>query len=344
MNYDQFLRRLPKAEMHMHLEGAMRKSTFFDLARKHGLPLPSQDPEVIYSYDNLVDFLKVFDLCCKAMRDREDFARVTYESLEDGHRKGNLRYIEMFFNPTAHTVEGSSFSDVMDGIIDGARAAQRDFGVRCALIPAIYRAHSPQVAQEMLEYLVQHYRDDIIGIGSDSLPGDGTEGLQHFVEQYHFAQRKGLKTTVHAAESKGTAQNFTFALDVLGVDRIDHGYDVLNDPAVFERALKDQIVFTTTPAATKIALHWPDYTRHPIREMIERGLNVTINSDDNTMFETDIGNEFATICPPMQIGVDKAIDLSLAGVDGSWLDESDKSALKREFEAEIAGLRAELAA
>lgn len=87
MNYDEFLRRLPKAELHRHLEGSMRKNTFFELSKKHGLSLPSEDPEVIYNYSNLVDFLKVFDLCCKALRDREDFTRVTYEALEDSHRK-----------------------------------------------------------------------------------------------------------------------------------------------------------------------------------------------------------------------------------------------------------------
>lgn len=342
MNYAEFLRRIPKAELHIHYEGSIRRNTFFDLANKNGVNLPSNNPEKIYHYDTLVDFLKVYDLCSRVLKDREDFARVAYETLEDGVKGGNLRYREMFFNPTTHTVLGVRYETVIDGILDGIRAAEKDYGVRCQLIPAIYRAHSPAMAQEMMEALVATHRDHIIGMGSDALPDDGTEGLQHFVGTYQYAKKQGLRVTAHAAESHNTSRNFTYALDVLGCDRIDHGYDVLADDALVDRAVNEQVCFTACPTAMAVCLHWPDRAHQPFREMIERGINVTLNSDDPSMFDTDIGKEFETTCLAMDFGIDKATELALAGVNGSWLDEGEKKAMRKEFGREIAALRSEI--
>ncbi|MFD9899574.1 adenosine deaminase [Mesorhizobium sp. NPDC059025] len=342
MNYAEFVRRLPKAELHIHYEGSMRQKTFFELARKNGIPLPTENAEELYNYDTLVDFLKIYDLCAKAIRDQGDFARVAYESLEDGVKRGNLRYREMFFNPTTHTSEGVRYETVMDGMLEGIRAAEKDFGVRCRLIPSIYRAHSPRTAQEMMETLVQRYRDDIIGMGSDALPDDGTEGLQHFVKTYRYAKQQGLRVSAHAAESKNTSHNFTYALDTLGCDRIDHGYDVLASDDLVKRAVDEGIFFTCCLTAVAVTQVWPDLTRQPIREMAERGINITLNSDDPAMFNTDIGKEFVLGCESMEFSVDRAVQLALAGIDGSWLDETEKKSMRSDFEKEIAALRSEL--
>ena len=215
MNYREFLRRLPKAELHIHFEGSVRPGTFFELAKKHGLALPSEDPATFYAYDTLVEFLKVYDIVCRSIRDQEDFAlaALAYETLEDGVRLGNLKYREMFFNPTTHTREGISYRTILDGILEGTRAAERDFGVQCRLIPAIHRGHTPAEAVEMVEAMAKARCDEIIGLGSDALPDDGTEGLQHFTAAYALGRAKGLRLTAHCAESRGTEQNFTYALD-----------------------------------------------------------------------------------------------------------------------------------
>jgi adenosine deaminase len=342
MDYREFLRRLPKAELHIHFEGSVRPTTFFELARKHRLELPSEDPSTFYVYDTLVDFLKVYDIVCRSIRDQEDFARVAYETLEDGVRLGNLKYREMFFNPTTHTREGISWRTILDGILEGTRAAERDYGVKCRLIPAIHRGHTPAEAQEMVEAMLEARCDEIIGLGSDALPDDGTEGLQHFVGTYRYAKEMGLHVTAHCAETIGTEQNFNYALDVLECERIDHGYEVLRDNAMVERALDEGIWFTCCPSACAVALGWPDRANQPVRRMIELGLNVTLNSDDPPMFGTEIGREFVETCTAMKFGPDKAAELALNGVEGSWLDAGEKRAMRAEFEREIAELRSEL--
>ena len=339
-NYAEFLRRIPKVELHVHLAGSVRPSTFFAMAQKNQLELPDVAPEELYGYDNLLDFLKVYNLVSRSIRTREDFSRVTYESMEDGVKQGNLRYREMFFNPTAHALEGVDYRTMMDGILDGVRAAEVDYGARCRLIPAIHRRHSPDIAQEMMERLVEEYRDDIIGLGSDS--GDGTGRADQFLETYRFAQRHGLRTTVHAAESRNTAHNFSYAVDVLKCDRIDHGYDIVGHQTMVQRAKDDGLWFTCCPSALAVVLGWKDRANQPIRNMIELGLKVTLNSDDPPMFRTDIGNEFVETCIAMDFDDAEAEALCLGGIDASWLDDSEKRSMRGQFVRDIATLRAEL--
>ena len=131
MDYETFLRRVPKVELHCHLEGTVRASTAADQARKHGVQLPTDDVDKLYEYDTIYDFLKIYGLVTTTLVDRDDFARVAYETLEDGARLGSLRYREMFFNPTLHTKRGVPYATVVDGLVDGIRAAESDHGVRC---------------------------------------------------------------------------------------------------------------------------------------------------------------------------------------------------------------------
>lgn len=342
MNYDQFLRRLPKAELHTHYIGSVLPATFVELARKNGVKLPTEDPARLYAYDNIFDFLKVFDLVSLSIVDQGDFARVAYETLASGSRLGNLKYREMFFNPTSHTTLGIPYRTVVDGIIEGIRAAEKDYGVRCRLIAAIHRGHSPAAARAMIEEVLAVRRDEVIGLGSDALPADGSEWLSLFLETYAYAKKRGLRVSAHCAELPGTSANFTYALDVLKCDRIDHGYRVLDDPALLARAKDEGIWFTCCPTATSRVYGWPDMARHPIRAMVEKGLRVTLNSDDPPMFGTDIGNEYAVACAAMGFGPDKAVELALNGIEGSWLDDGEKRTMRRDFEREIESLRPEL--
>jgi len=165
----------------------------------------------------------------------------------------------------------------------------------------------------------------VIGLGSDALPDDGTEGLELFVETYAYAKQHGLKVSAHCAEQPGTAANFDFALDILKCDRIDHGYRVLDQPKVLARARDEGTWFTCAPTSTSQVYGWPDMSRHPI-----------------PMFKTDIGREFVVSCNSMGFDADKATELALNGVDGSWLDESERRTLRASFVREIAELRSQL--
>ena len=167
MNYDEFLRRVPKAELHCHFEGTVRPRTFADLAQKHGVELPTGDADKLYDYDSIYEFLKIFAMVSSTLVDQEDFARACYESIEDGVELGNLKYREMFFNPTLHTRRGVPYKTVVDGLVDGAQAAEQDLGVKCRLIADVYRQDPPELAREMVEQVLEHRRDEVIGLGMD---------------------------------------------------------------------------------------------------------------------------------------------------------------------------------
>ena len=139
MDLEEFLRRIPKVELHCHVEGAVRPATLAELAAANDVPLPSGSVDDLYHYDDLEGFLRIYELVCRSLRRREDFERVAYESLEDGVRTGALRYREMFFNPTLHTREGVAYVDIIDGLLDGIHAARSDLGVEGRLIPSVYR-------------------------------------------------------------------------------------------------------------------------------------------------------------------------------------------------------------
>ena len=341
MDRDGYLRRLPKVELHCHVEGTLRPATVVELAARHDIALPTTDVEEIYNYETIYEFLQIFRLVNSTVIDRGDFARVAYESLEDGVRSGNLRYREMFFNPTLHTTRGVAMATIIDGLVDGCRAAEADFGVRCFLIADVYRQDPPAMALQMTEEIIAHRRPELIGLGMDA--AEAPDPPEKFVESFQLAGRAGLHRTSHSAED-GPPVNIVTCLDVLGCERIDHGYHILDDPAVVARCRDEGVAFTCCPTSTAVVYGWPDLTTHPINAMMAAGLKVMLNSDDPTMFDTDIGEEFARFCGQNNLSAATVRRLVLNGVDATWLDDVDKASMRREFEVEIDALDRELSA
>jgi adenosine deaminase len=341
MELDEYLRRVPKVELHCHFEGTVRAATFADLARRHSIALPTDDVGALYLYDTIYEFLEIFALVSSTLIDREDFARAAYESLADGVTLGNLKYREMFFNPTLHTRRGIPLATVVDGLIDGIRAAETDHGVRCRLIADVYRQDDAGVATQMVEDILALRRPEIIGLGMDG--AEAPDPPEKFVDAYRLAGAGGLRLTSHACED-APAVNVTTCLDVLGCERIDHGYYVLDDAAVTARCRDSGIAFTCCPTSTAVVYGWPDLTAHPIKDMVAAGLKVTLNSDDPTMFHTDIGKEYVDLCGALGYGAAQVREFVLAGVDATWLDDTDRSTMRAEFAAELDRLDAELAA
>jgi adenosine deaminase len=330
---DEYLRRVPKVELHCHFEGTVRAATFADLAGKHGVELPTSDVDKLYDYDSIYEFLVIFAMVSSTLIDREDFARAAYESIEDGFKLGNLRYREMFFNPTLHTKRGVPYSTVVAGLVDGIRAAETDFGVPCRLIADVYRQDTAEEAREMVEQVLAHPYDELIGLGMDG--AEAPDPPEKFVESYRLAKSGGLRLTAHACED-APAKNIETCLDLLGCERIDHGYHILGDDALVDRCREEGITFTVCPTATAVCYFDPeDYTTHPIREMVDRGLKCMVNSDDPSMFHTDIGTEYVKMSRAAGWDVAKVKKLVLNGIDGAWLSEDEKRRMRQEFTVEL---------
>jgi adenine deaminase len=331
--------RIPKVELHCHVEGSVRPGTVVELARKAGRPLPVSDPTDLYRYDSLDSFLAIFWLVQETLVTREDWARIAYESLIDGAAHG-LRYREMFFTPARHMAAGMRLADIVAGLTDGIEAAEAAAPVRARIIADADRAFGPAAAMELVDGLGAVRRagggERVIGFGADS-----TElgvDLRAFAPAFDAARRLGLRRTCHAGEAVGAGpENIRTALDALGAERIDHGVAITEDPALVARAAAEGIPLTVCPTSNVIiANRYTSLREHPFLAMREAGVRVTINTDDPAMEELDIGLEYRNVAEAYGLDAAEMGRIAIEGIESTWLDDGERRALRSEFEAALA--------
>lgn len=327
---------IPKVELHCHVEGTIRPSTVVELARKAGRPLPVEDPLQLYRYDSLDSFLRIFWLVQETITSPEDWARAAYESLVDAAPHG-LRYREMFFTPARHLAAGQDLGAIVAGLTEGIAAAERATGVRCRLIADIDRTYGGKAGRELVERVGELRRvgraEYVIGIGLDS-----TElGVdpRDFAEAFALAPRFGLRRTAHAGEDTGP-ENIAAALDALGAERIDHGLAILGDAALTRRVAERRIPLTVCPNSNiLIANKFKRLEEHPFRRMREASLLATLNTDDPAMTDLDLGKEYRTVAKALDLDLRAMSAVALDGIEATWLDDSEKRALRAEFRTEL---------
>lgn len=329
------LKRLPKVELHCHVEGTMRPETVVALADKNGVELPSRDPTELYSYTSLDSFLEVFWLVQSVLGDRGDWARVAHESIVDGAEHG-LVHRETFFTPARHLDAGQDLADIVAGLAEGLEAAEDDTGVRALLIADVDRAYGPQAGREMVERLVELRRDGapgtdrVIGVGMDSteLGVDPTD----FVEAFTIAGAAGLRRTSHQGEVTPPT-TIQAGVDVLGCERIDHGLSLLDDDELAARFVDERIPLTVCPNSNiRIANAFPELAEHPFPRMREAGLLATLNTDDPALTELDLTEEYASVRDAFDYDWDEMVAIALDGVEATWLDEDEKRDLAARVE------------
>ena len=330
---------VPKVELHCHLEGTVRPSTVVELARKHGRDLPTEDLTDLYRFSSLNSFLEIFWLVQSLIGDRDDWARVAYEATLDAAPHG-LRYREAFFTPARHLEAGQSLAEIVAGLTEGTEAAERETGVRTALVCDIDRSYGPIAAVELAEDLVTLRRDGradrVIGLGMDSTER-GVDPAA-FAPAYEVARAAGLHVTGHAGEDTGP-ENIAAALEALQLERIDHGIAVVEDPALMERLAGARVPFNVCPSSNvAIANRYSSLAEHPLRRMRDAGLLVTINTDDPAMTGADLGREYRDVAEALGYGFDEMCRIAVEGIDATWLDDTDQRDLRRAFEETITQL------
>jgi adenosine deaminase len=334
-----YLQQIPKADLHCHIVGALRPGTLADLARKHGAALP-RPAQTLYEFADFYDFLKVLGIAAAVLREREDFAQLSYEALEDGYRRGRMLHAEFLFDPQYHLPNGVSYRTIVDGLVDGIRMARHAFGVSALLVPSFDRVIDPRGALEILDDILAYRPDEVVGIGLDGAERNGPPG--RFIEVYDKAGRAGLKRTAHVCEDNQTLEeapplHYAICRDRLKCDRLDHGYNLLADDAMIRRARDDGLFFNvcTVTSVTKNL----GRRRASIGRMVAEGLRVTVNTDDPAMFKTDLADSYQRLFADQPgWGLGQARTFSLAGVEASWLGDADKRRLRERFEAELAAL------
>ena len=330
---------LPKVELHCHVEGTIRPSTVVDLARKNGRSLPSEDPTELYRYTSLNSFLEIFWLVQELLADPDDWARAAYESIVDAAPHG-LRYREMFFTPARHLAAGQRLHEIVAGLTRGIERAEMDTGVRCMLICDIDRSFGPGPAAELVEAAVDMRRsgggERVIGIGMDST--ERGVDPRSFARAFATARGAGFHVTSHAGEDTGS-ENIATALEALQIERIDHGLAILDDPELVARVAEARIPLDVCPNSNVlIANRYQRLEDHPFRRMRQAGLLATLNTDDPAMTDLDLGREYRSVAAALEMAWHEMTAVALDGVEASWLDPSEKAAMRADFVREIAAI------
>jgi adenosine deaminase len=329
------LDRLPKVELHCHVEGTMRPRTVAHLAHKNGIPLPTSDPTDLYRYTSLDSFLDVFWLVQSTLVDRDDWARLAYESVIDGARHGMV-YRETFFTPARHLDAGADLADIITGLDEGLDAGQEETGARVMLICNIDKAYSPAAARQLVERLVELRRsgapgtDRVLGIGADSteVPDPSV-----FADAFVLAGKAGLRRTSHQGEETPPS-TIACGVDVLGCERIDHGLSVLDDPELAKRLADQRVPLTVCPTSNiRIANRYKRLEDHPFPRMREAGLLCTLNTDDPALIGLDLGYEYRSVMEAFDYSWEDMVDIALEGIEATWLDEAGKQSLRFAFRA-----------
>lgn len=334
MDLEQFVVALPKAELHLHLEGAVSAATAIELARKHGLPTKDfEDASKAFHFADLAEFLRAYDVICRSIVDADDFHRVTYDALARCAASG-ARYVEFFFSPPPHLEKGVAYGTMLDGITAGMRDAELDLHVHSRLVPAINRELGAAAAMKFLDFVLSDRRDEVIGIGLDYDEAGHPPGP--YAEVYKRAKNAGLHLTAHAGEN-GPSENVSTALDALGCERIDHGYHVIDDPALAAACRDRGTIFTVCPTTTTHTTTFRDLASpdHAIRRMSAAGLQLVINTDDPALFRTDLAREYTLASQRLGFTRKQLGEIALNGLRGSWLDETTKRKWTSEWKSEI---------
>lgn len=333
-----FLHALPKVELHCHLLGSVRHGTFADLNRAAGSPLTADEVREFYTRgEKPVGVLRVLRALDRLLlRQPEDLYRILFEYLQDAsaHR---VRYAEVFWNPTGTARDsGIAYAQALPAFRRALADAQAEIGIVGRLVPAIDREASPDEALEMVRWVLAQRCDEVVGIGIDYREVDRPPEL--FAEAYALARRHGLKTTAHAGEFGMPWHNVRTAVELLQVDRIDHGYTVVDAPEFAARCAERGIVFTVVPTNSYYLRTLPPERwalDHPIRRMPGLGLRIHPNTDDPTLHHVTPTGAWTMMHRDFGFSIAELRSFMHHGIDAAWVDPLTRQRWHGEFEREF---------
>ena len=316
-NLNQLAAQLPKAELHIHIEGSLEPAMMFDLAKRNDVDLPYPDVESIskaYNFNCLQDFLDLYYQGMSVLLTERDFHDLTWAYLQRCHEQ-NVVHCEIFFDPQGHTERGVGFEVFMSGFCSALDKAQAELGISSKLIMCFLRHLDEQSAFNTLE-AAEPYLGLIAGVGLDSSEMGRPPKL--FSNVFTRAGELGLKRVAHAGE-EGPPEYVYEALDLLNVDRIDHGNRSLEDKALVQRLVDEHMSLTVCPQSNLRLAVVKDMADHPIRKMLALGLNACVNSDDPAYFGGYMNENFDALIDAVGLTRDDIFQLTINGFESSWL-------------------------
>ena len=330
-----FIKALPKAELHLHIEGSLEPEQMFDMAERNDVSLPYKSVEDIraaYDFNNLQEFLDLYYAGMSVLQTQQDYHDLTYAYVKRV-AQDNCRHVEIFFDPQGHTERGVAFETVIDGILSGLDAGEAEFGVSSHLILSFLRHLSEEEAFETLAQ-ANPYLDRILGVGLDS--SEMGHPPSKFAGVFAKAAEQGLKLFAHAGE-EGPPEYVYEALDVLNVDRIDHGNRSLEDDDLVKRLAAENMVLTVCPLSNLKLCVVDKLENHPLKTMLDLGLKATVNSDDPSYFGGYLNDNYIRTADALGLTKSDILTLVKNGIEGAYISAARRDALLQEV-AEAAQL------
>jgi adenine deaminase len=331
---DTLIKRLPKCELHIHIEGSLEPELMLALARRNGVRLKYESVDAVrqaYRFRNLQDFLDIYYQGMSVLITEQDFYDLAFAYLQRAHAD-NVRHVEMFFDPQGHTARGIAFATVIGGLHRAIADAERQLGVRASLIMCFLRHLDEADAEQTLDSALA-FKDKIVGIGLDSSEtGNPPSKFKHV---FGRARAAGFFLTAHAGE-EGPPSYVWEALDVLGVGRIDHGNRSLQDQTLVGRLARERMALTVCPLSNLRLRVVPDLKQHPLRQMMEKDLIVTINSDDPAYFGGYVNDNYRAVSDALSLGRDEIVAIVRNGFQASLMTKSEKDAALAEVDRVLA--------
>ncbi len=332
---NDFIAGLPKAELHLHIEGSLEPEMMVALARRNGVTLPYADVEAVraaYSFTRLQDFLDLYYQGMSVLQSEQDFYDLTLAYLRRV-AQDNVRHVEIFFDPQGHTERGIAFETVIEGIDRALADGGRELGITSRIILCFLRHLSAEAAMATLEQAMP-YRGRIVGVGLDS--SEQGHPPAKFKEVFDKARAAGFLAVAHAGE-EGPPDYVWSAMDDLKVQRIDHGVRALEDPELVLELAKRKMPLTVCPLSNLRLCVVDDMTAHPLKMMLDRGLMVTVNSDDPAYFGGYMNDNYIAVRQALGLTNEELALIARNGFEASFLDDATKAQYVAEVEAYARG-------
>ena len=329
----ELIRALPKAEQHIHIVGATRPETLLWLMEESGRDAPFENLEEVerfFQYSDFDHFISVYSTVSKFIVDEGQFERITYEMLEDDARC-NVRYVEASFSAPDHVRQGLDYGLMLDAINRGIRRAREDFGIECNLRIDLVRNYGPDYGMEVLDW-IEGKGDNIVAVDI----GGSERGFppEPYKPVYSRAREMGLRLVAHAGEAAGP-ESIWGAVKQLDVERIGHGTSAIKDPDLMTYLRDNSVTVETCPVSNVRTNAVPSVREHPVRAFYDSGIRVTVNSDDPSMFGTDMNNEYVQLHGQLGFTVPELFQISLNAVDSAFILDEGKIRLREKFHEEI---------
>lgn len=326
-----FIENMPKAELHLHIEGTFEPELMFEIAKRNNIELPYADVEALrkaYDFSQLQDFLDIYYQGMNVLHKEQDFYDLTWAYLQRIHAQ-NVIHTEIFFDPQGHTSRGVPFETALNGIYRALEAGQQELGMSFGLIMCFLRHLDADDAMATLAQALPH-KDKIIGVGLDS--SELGHPPEKFTEVFEKAKAEGFLIVAHAGE-EGPPEYVYQALDLLKVDRIDHGNRALEDEALVKRLATEGMALTVCPLSNLKLCVVDNLKNHPMREMLQAGLKATMNSDDPAYFGGYMNENYLQLAEALSLTQEEIVTLGRNGFEAAFVSNDRKQVMLDSLDA-----------